>query len=418
MAPCEGSDHPYNAISDAASDAVASRHHDGLRQDWQNVAVAWTDRPRERAIGRRQGWIGTVAARRSQMRRDGRGDGLRAQAAPCGFSLVELLVVIAVIAVLAGLLLPAVQAGRESARRTTCQHNLRQLAMAVVAYESGCRRLPAAAIVSEAFNPASCTGCWNPWGEAQLASFTPGAKQGTGWMLAVLPFMEQSLVANRWDRSSNVLGNAVAAQSDIPTLYCPTRRSGIRIDRGDQKNLVSGSWRGGGTDYGGCYGRVDGFMNDTADDHRFADTETPITGSSGSRQGVFLPNLGRPLAAVTDGLTSTILLGELQRLRPLSGGTTAATTYSRTSQDGWAVGGVATLFVTSTDPGHGNPGGMNNLFFESPGSDHSGGCFFAMADGSVQWLDEFIDAKDNNAVFPLLGSIRDGAGGGLAAAGK
>jgi len=334
-----------------------------------------------------------------------------------GFSLVELLLVIAVIAILAGLLLPAIQAGRESARRVTCQHNLRQLAVAVLNYESGNRRLPAAAVVSEAISPTTCTGCWNPWAEAQLASFTPGTKHGSGWMLAVLPFMEQTPLFNRWDRTTNVLGNAAVAQTDIPSLYCPTRRSGIRIDRDDHKNLVQSNWRGGGTDYGGCYGRGDGFVNDTADDHRFADTDTPVVGSKGNRQGMFLPNSGRLLSAATDGLVSTILLGELQRLRPLAGGSGAASTYNRTSHDGWSAGGVGTLFVTATDPGHGNPGGLNNLFFESPGSDHAGGCFFAMADGSVQWLSEFIDAKDNNAVFPLLGSMRDGAVTSLAAAG-
>ena len=334
-----------------------------------------------------------------------------------GFSLVELLVVIAVIAILAGLLLPAIQAGRESARRVTCQHNLRQLAVAVLNYESGNRRLPAAAVVSEAISPTTCTGCWNPWAEAQLASFTPGTKHGSGWMLAVLPFLEQTPLFNRWDRTTNLLGNAAVAQTDIPSLYCPTRRSGIRIDRDDHKNLVQSSWRGGGTDYGGCYGRGDGFVNDTADDHRFADTDTPISGSTGNRQGMFLPNAGRLLSAVTDGLVSTIMLGELQRLRPLAGGSGAANTYNRTSHDGWAAGGVATLFVTATDPGHSNPGGLNNLFFESPGSDHAGGGFFAMADGSVQWLNEFIDAKDNNAVFPLLGSMRDGAVASLATAG-
>lgn len=326
-----------------------------------------------------------------------------------GFSLIELLVVIAVIALLAGLLLPAVQSARESARRGVCQQNLRQLALAVLNYEAGSRRLPAAAVVSEAISPATCSGCWNPWAEARLSSFTPGTKHGSSWILAVLPFLEQSQVFHRWNRSTNVLGNAAAAQADIPALLCPSRRTGIRIDRDDHKNLIRSSWRGGGTDYGGCYGRGDGFLNDTSDDHRFCDIDTPVSGSSGNRQGLFLPNAGRLLSAVSDGLANTIMLGELQRLRPLPGSVGGANTYNRTSQDGWAVGGVATLFVTATDPSHSNPGGMNNFFFESPGSEHAGGGFFAMADGSVRWLGEFIDAKDNNAVFPLLGSIRDGA---------
>jgi hypothetical protein len=269
-------------------------------------------------------------------------------------------------------------------------------------------------MVSEPPASAACTGCWNPWLEAGRTSVAPGTSQGTSWMLAVLPFLEQADLFNRWNRALNVLGNAAVARTDVAAFYCPTRRGGIRLGRDDHKNLLDIGWAGGGTDYGGCYGRLDGFVNDTADDHRFADTDTPIAGSRGSRDGAFVPKAGRRLTEFGDGQAGTILLGELQRLRPITGGTGAANTYNRTSQDGWAVGGAATLFVTATDPGHGNPGGLNNTFFESPGSEHAGGGFFAMADGAVRWLSEFIDARDNNAVFPLLGSIRDGAGGGLA----
>jgi prepilin-type N-terminal cleavage/methylation domain-containing protein len=334
-----------------------------------------------------------------------------------GFTLTELLVAIAIIGLLVGLLLPAVQSARESARRSHCQNNLKQVALGVLGYENANSRFPPAAIVSEGFNTATCAGCWNPWGEAQLTSVSPaGSKHGTSWILETLPFLDETAVFNSWDRQTNVLGNALIAQADIRLLYCPTRRSGIRTGRDDHRNLVATAWRGGGTDYGGCYGRLDGFLNATSEDHRFAHRGTAIPGSVGRRESVFLPNLGVATGAIRDGLSNTIMLGEMQRLRPITGATSAADTHNRTSHDGWAAGGVATLFTTSTDPTHSNPGGMNNLFFESPGSDHPGGASFAMADGSVHWLDEFIDAKDNNAVFPLLGSMRDGQSASLALA--
>ena len=336
-----------------------------------------------------------------------------------GFTLVELLVVISITGTLLGMLLPAVQAAREAARRSHCQNNLKQIALGLLGYETSNGRFPPAAIVSEGDNTAACTGCWNPWAEAQLTSVPlAGGKHGTSWLLEILPHIDQTTVFNAWNRQSNVLGNAPTAQTDIPTLYCPSRRSGIRTSKDDHKMLVAAAWRGGGTDYGGCYGRLDGFINDTSNDHRFADRGTSITGSIGKPEGLLLPNSGVAIATARDGLSNTILVGELQRLRPIPAAASAADTYNRTSYDGWAVGGVATLFTTSTDPGHRNPGGMNNLFFESPGSDHSGGASFAMADGSVAWLSEWIDAKDNNAIFPLLGSMRDGQPVGLSGVGN
>jgi prepilin-type N-terminal cleavage/methylation domain-containing protein len=365
---------------------------------------------------------------------------LRPSGRPCGhnlrgssarprpaFTIVELLVVIAIIATLVGLLLPAVQSVRESARRTQCGNNLKQLALAVISYESSNGRLPLAADVRQELSIRNDPS-WgpiedkmNPWKEAG-ASNPSHRMSGASWILAVLPFMDEKAVYNQWDFSRNVRANAAIAQTDIPGLYCPSRRSGIR-GADDQGRLLVSSWTGGGTDYGGSTGRQDTFLNNTSEQHRFSSIVTPVDGEIGGvLQGVFSmpvirersladrnsspPPAGFSLAACRDGASNTLLLGELQRLSPAPGASGAAA-YNRQSYDGWAVGGAATLFSTATDPGRSNPGGLNNLFFESPGSDHQGGSFFAMGDGSVRFVNEFVDARDNRAVFPLLGSMRD-----------
>jgi prepilin-type N-terminal cleavage/methylation domain-containing protein len=350
-----------------------------------------------------------------------------------GFSLVELLVVIAILGLIVALLLPAVQSARESARRVHCGNNLKQIGLGCLAYESSHGHLPAATKTTD--RKPGCQGCYDPWNEARRTGVAPGDnRHGTSWMLEILANLDQAAVLSAWNRDTNVIGNASLAQTEISFFYCPTRRGGIRTGRNDHKSLPSDTWRGGGTDYGGCIGRVDGFVNDAGNKsdwsgrHRFcehndpADPAPPAAWSIGGLpnghptvDGLFRTIHPRRIAAVRDGASHTILVGELQRLRPngLSG---AANNDNRTSFDGWAVGGAATLFVTATDPGRGNPGGLNNGFFESPGSEHAGGAFFAMADGSVHWISEFIDAADNDAVFPLLGSMRDGAVASLAGA--
>jgi len=350
-----------------------------------------------------------------------------------GFTLVELLVTIAILGLLVAMLLPAVQSARESARRVHCGNNLKQIALGCLAYESSNGHLPAATRSTD--RKPDCQGCYDPWNEARRMGVVAGDNlHGTSWLLEILPHLDQTPLFTAWNRDTNVLGNATVAQTDVPLFYCPTRRYGIRTGRNDHKSLPSETWRGGGTDYGGCMGRVDGFLNNAGNNsdwsgrHRYCEHNDPadpgppaswtiqgLPNGHPTVDGLFRTIHPRRIAAARDGSSHTILLGELQRLRP-NGLAGAANTDNRTSFDGWAVGGASTLFVTATDPARGNPGGLNNGFFESPGSDHAGGATFGMADGSVHFVSEFVDAKDNSAVFPLLGAMRDGQPASLASA--
>ncbi|MFM9059347.1 MAG: DUF1559 domain-containing protein [Planctomycetaceae bacterium] len=326
--------------------------------------------------------------------------------ARAGISLVEMIVVVAILMAFVALILPAVQAARESARRVACAAKLRGLATALLVFECTNRTLPAATVVSTGTSTAACTDCWNPWAEARVAAgFTPGSRQGTSWIREVLPQLDLLPMYSQWNPATNVLGNAAIAGRDIPGLLCPSRRGGLRTGSGDELNLPDPTWTGGGTDYGGCLGRSDGFENAVANDHRFAHQGDATTAAK--IRGAFRANAGTSLTDFIDGCSTTILVGEVQRLRPLPGGTNPADVDWRTSQDGWAVGGAATLFSTGGDPVLATRDGINNGFFESPGSDHAGGAFFATADGAVRFM---IDgAAGPGGVFPLLGSIADGA---------
>jgi hypothetical protein len=218
-------------------------------------------------------------------------------------------------------------------------------------------------------------------------------------MLMILPFMEQDNVYDSWDFTQNVLGNAAVAQKNIACFYCPSRRKALRI--GDSDRMLEDTWTGGGTDYGGCLGAGNGWSNDSTstDHHKFI--KSPFAGERWDNKlnvGVFLPNVGTGFMAIKDGLSHTIMIGELQRLD--------GSIDQRTSQDGWALGGVATLFTTAHSETNGvyQTGGLNNDFFESPGSDHNNGAYFGLADGSVQFISNGIDKK----VFSYLGSMADG----------
>ena len=133
------------------------------------------------------------------------------------FTLVELLVVIAIIAVLVGLLLPAVQSAREAARRSSCQNNLKQVAFAALNHENAKHHLP--------------TGGWGlAWTGDPDRGFGP--RQPGGWIYSILPFIEeQALYALGAGQTgaARQAANRQRIETPIATLYCPSRRAPSRF---------------------------------------------------------------------------------------------------------------------------------------------------------------------------------------------
>ncbi len=128
-----------------------------------------------------------------------------------GFSLVELLVVIAVIGILISLLLPAVQNAREAARRMQCRNNLKQISLAVQNYEGAHKCLPPAGLVGPRI-PDYYEGSMNPR-NGQMIS----------WVVLVLPFMEEQSLYNRFDLTQSVLNqNSEPQATPINTMFCPS----------------------------------------------------------------------------------------------------------------------------------------------------------------------------------------------------
>lgn len=135
-----------------------------------------------------------------------------------GFTLVELLVVIAIIGVLVALLLPAVQAAREAARRTSCINQMRQMGLALQNHESTRKTFP--------------TGGIDPW--PLIEDYTTGGKplsspkQGLSWAFQILPYLEQGAL-------HNLSTTDQISQTPVGLYYCPSRR-------GPTQNPLNNRW--------------------------------------------------------------------------------------------------------------------------------------------------------------------------------
>ena len=168
-----------------------------------------------------------------------------------GFTLVELLVVIAIIGILVALLLPAVQAAREAARRLQCNNHLKQMALAMHIHHDTYHRLPSGGRHWRDF-PTYTASDFS--GSLQI---TPN--QDNGWMFQILPFMEQGALADGAGQTG-INRIHVPMQTAVSTFYCPSRRGASPLQtigtrpQNRYRNRSVPRMRGelGQTDYAGC----------------------------------------------------------------------------------------------------------------------------------------------------------------------
>jgi prepilin-type N-terminal cleavage/methylation domain-containing protein/prepilin-type processing-associated H-X9-DG protein len=294
-----------------------------------------------------------------------------------GFTLIELLVVIAIIAVLIGLLLPAVQKVREAAARAKCENNLKQLALACHNYESAYGRLP----------PGLNIDGMTYWPK------TPSPGQYYGLFVALFPFMEQDalykqLVLNTYNAQyANCNGDTSPGATAVATLICPSD-SQLPPLTGMYKQYTLAL-----NSYAGCSGDQVNPLDVTYGQYQANPSSLPFFPTVDSfRSGVFYENSKVKIAEIPDGTSNTFLLGERSRLN-------ITTTSTSVVWSGWAW---ANQYAMEDNTGNaGEPmEGILTHDFNPFGSQHNGGngSNFAFGDGSVHFISKAIDTLTYQAL--------------------
>lgn len=297
-----------------------------------------------------------------------------------GFTLIELLVVIAIIAILIGLLLPAVQKVREAANRMKCSNNLKQIGLALHNYESR----------NSEFPPGFGT---NVMPDGHNSPNGPG----WGWAAYILEELEQSNLRRQIDFSNSILDPMhmnVRVQS-LSAFLCPS-------DPGPKTIPV---YRFNGGNFNGTVLAEAGRSNYVAVFGTGEVGEDP----PGNADGVFYRNSRTRVADVSDGLSNTFFIGE--RSTRLASITWVGAIYSSGvpknpltgSASTWSGEGAAVhcLGHASNQPGH-TPNGTSG-HVDDFASFHTTGVLFLRGDGSVKILNDSINPSVYQALVTRAG---------------
>jgi prepilin-type N-terminal cleavage/methylation domain-containing protein len=275
------------------------------------------------------------------------------------FTLIELLVVIAIIGLLVALLIPAVQAAREAARRVLCQNNLKQIGLALHGYHDAIASFPMGYMAWRSPDPL----------------FAP---PGWGWASSALPFLEQHPLYGAINLLMRIedQANQTARLTPVAGYVCPSDRNTGRftVTRADGSPIADAVTNS----YAANYGRG----GEIADD--------PDLGN-----GVFVRNLIVSVRDISDGTSHTFAVGERGSILTRAAwagvvhrGVCTVSPGSPTHSSSVEEGGVQTLAHTGSSVVNGPNADPDDFF-----SAHSAGAYFLMGDGAVRFIKQSINTE-------------------------